>query len=209
MNIDEVNHWLVKGDSPHFILAYGSLLSADSRERYSNITHVGIPTYVKGFSRGWVTRAFHENQTYVGAVPNSQTGLSAQLLPVNLNPALQKREQDYRFVEVDVTNLFFDVNQRVSERLLSYLAEKTVWICETLESYVADANFPVNQSYVDTCLAGCLEHGGIAQAESFIQSTTCWDHPRVDDRKNNQYPRAAKVNSHTQSLIDKLLETVS
>lgn len=54
----------------HFMVGYGSLLSADSRQRFSNITSNPVPLTLNGWRRAWDTRSFDEKQTYVGAHPD-------------------------------------------------------------------------------------------------------------------------------------------
>jgi hypothetical protein len=54
-------------------------------------------------------------------------------------------------------------------------------------------------------MAGCLEHGGIEEAERFVMHTSLWEHPRINDRVQPKYPRAAKVNNETIEHIDRIL----
>ncbi|MEC8490670.1 MAG: gamma-glutamylcyclotransferase, partial [Pseudomonadota bacterium] len=54
--MNEIANWLSTQTEKHMVLGYGSLLSKDSRERYSNIFTPGIPVTVSGFERAWVTR---------------------------------------------------------------------------------------------------------------------------------------------------------
>ena len=202
--MNEIANWLSTQSEKHMVLGYGSLLSKDSRERYSNIFTPGIPVTVSGFERAWVTRSLHEKQTYVGAVANAHSKLNAQLIPTQINPALQEREKDYRFVEVSAKALNFH-QHKGSASLDDVLAQFTFWICETLDCTQANDAYPVHQTYVDTCLSGCLEHGGIEEAERFIVHTSLWEHPRVNDRANPKYPRAAVVNPDHFEHIDRLL----
>ncbi|MCG7647588.1 MULTISPECIES: gamma-glutamylcyclotransferase [Alteromonas] len=202
--MNEIANWLSTQTEKHMVLGYGSLLSKDSRERYSNIFTPGIPVTVSGFERAWVTRSLHEKQTYVGAVANAHSKLNAQLIPTQINPALQEREKDYRFVEVSAKALNFH-QHKGSASLDDVLAQFTFWICETLDCTQANDAYPVHQTYVDTCLSGCLEHGGIEEAERFIVHTSLWEHPRVNDRANPKYPRAAVVNPDHFEHIDRLL----
>ncbi|WP_334036749.1 gamma-glutamylcyclotransferase [Alteromonas macleodii] len=202
--MNDIANWLSTQTEKHMVLGYGSLLSKDSRERYSNIFTPGVPVTVSGFERAWVTRSLHEKQTYVGAVANAHCKLNAQLIPTQINPALQEREKDYRFVEVSGKALNFH-QHKGSASLDGVLAQFTFWICETLDCAQASDAYPVHQTYVDTCLSGCLEHGGIEEAERFIVHTSLWEHPRVNDRTNPKYPRAAVVNPDHFEHIDRLL----
>ena len=204
--MNEIANWLSTQTEKHMVLGYGSLLSKDSRERYSNIFTKGIPVTVSGFERAWVTRSIQEKQTYVGAVANAHSQLNAQLIPTQINPALQEREKDYRFVQVSPKGLSFQLHQdEVTDALNERLAQFTFWICETLACEPASEAFPVSQTYVDTCMAGCLEHGGIEEAERFVMHTSLWEHPRINDRAQPKYPRAAKVNNETIEHIDRIL----
>lgn len=214
-SVKEIVQWLASLDERHIVLGYGSLLSKDSRERFSNIFTKGIPVTVEGFERAWVTRSEQEKQTYVGAVPSSSSQLNAQLIPAQLSPALQQRERDYRFVQVKHKHVLPNVAATLSANsddsdtdmtvFHQALAPFSVWICETLACAEATAAYPVNQSYIDTCLAGCIEHGGRDEAQAFIDLTRCWEHPRVNDRASPNYPRAASVSREITEVIDELL----
>lgn len=202
----ELAKWLQSQTEKHMVLGYGSLLSKDSRERYSNIFIQGIPVTVSGFERAWVTRSVEEKQTYVGAAANATSKLNAQLVPTKINPALQEREKDYRFVEVSPQNLNFHLHHPDNATWLEdTLSQFSFWICETLACEPASEAYPVHQTYIDTCLAGCLEHGGQEEAKRFIAQTSLWEHPRVNDRVAPQYPRAALVDSKQIEHIDTLL----
>ena len=206
----ELAKWLQSQTEKHMVLGYGSLLSKDSRERYSNIFIRGIPVTVSGFERAWVTRSVEEKQTYVGAVANATSKLNAQLVPTKINPALQEREKDYRFVEVSPQNLNFHLHHPDNATWLEdTLSQFSFWICETLACEPASEAYPVHQTYIDTCLAGCLELGGEAAARRFIASTTGWQHHRVNDREAPRYPRAAVVNPAYFVVFDQLLDNPS
>ena len=202
----QLKQWLESLTSQHVVVGYGSLLSKDSRERFSNIHTTSLPVTVQGFERAWVTRSIQEKQTYVGAVTKSSSQLNAQLIPTDINPSLKEREKDYRFVKVNLQDIAF-VNEGLDNLCLSYdaLEQLSFWICETLDCVPPSLDFPVNQSYVDTCLSGCLEHGGVEEAKAFFATTQLWEHPRSNDRKNPQYPRAAKVSRDIQDEIDRII----
>ncbi|MBQ4828881.1 gamma-glutamylcyclotransferase [Alteromonas sp. MMG017] len=201
---------LANQQSKHIVLGYGSLLSRDSRERHSGIYTQGLPVRVSGFKRAWVTRSLQEKQTYVGAVADKTSQLNAQLIPAEVNPSLRAREKNYRFVEVPVSAI-----EHVSSSLCNQssftpalreaLSQHQLWLCETLLCHHASTDFPVSQSYIDTCLVGCLEHGGVSEANAFIEHTHGWEHPRINDRANPIYPRAAAISKQHLAQIDTLL----
>ena len=131
--------------------------------------------------------------------------LNAQLIPTPLSPALAEREKDYTFTQVSADAIFTDFTRDAHDYLLQRLSDKQLWICQTLDVHPAEPDFPVSQTYIDTCLAGCLEHGGQEEAKRFIAQTSLWEHPRVNDRVAPQYPRAALVDSKQIEHIDTLL----
>ncbi|MDC8832397.1 gamma-glutamylcyclotransferase [Alteromonas gilva] len=202
----ELERWIHAIDEPHIVLGYGSLMNGDSRRRHSDIPHQGIEVEIFGFERAWITRSQSEMQTYVGATAKPDSWLNAQLVPTLLDPALQKREQDYQFTPVALEQLNFELESDVTKRLTEWLSQRDIWICESLAMQPPEPDFPVNQSYIDTCLAGCLELGGMAAAQRFIDSTRGWDHNRCNDRSDPRYPRAANVSSEMQAVIDTMLQ---
>lgn len=205
--MQQFDQWLESLTSQHVVLGYGSLLSKDSRERFSNIHTTSLPVTVQGFERAWVTRSIQEKQTYVGAVAKSNSQLNAQLIPTDINPSLKEREKDYRFTKVNLHDIaFVNVGLDNLRQRHDTLDKLSFWICETLDCVPPSLDFPVNQSYVDTCLSGCLEHGGIEEAKAFVGTTQLWDHPRNNDRENPQYPRAAKVSCDIRRTIDLIID---
>ena len=208
-SIAQLERWMTAISEPHIVLGYGSLMNSDSRSRHSGIPHDGVEVEVFGFERGWITRSEPELQTYVGAYHKTDGWLNAQLVPTLLDPALQKREQDYRFTPVTIDQLHFELADDLTERLIDWLKLRDIWICESLKVEPSSADYPVHQSYIDTCLAGCLELGGEAAVRRFIASTTGWQHHRVNDREAPRYPRAAVVNPAYFAVIDQLLDNPS
>lgn len=199
-----IPHWLQQDTVTNIMVAYGSLLSHDSRLRYSNIDVQPIPVTLRGYQRGWFTRSPEERQTYLGAVASSSALMSACLIPVEFNPSFQHREKDYQFRQVEVTQLLTAANKELAPSLVCALSEVSVWICESLEMTPASSEFPVNQTYIDTCLAGCIEQGGESWARRFIDTTSLWQHPRNNDRSLPKYPRAANCERDIYTLIDSL-----
>lgn len=205
MTLTQLQHWFSSFDYEHLIVGYGSLMNADSRLRYSHIEHQGVMVTVQGFHRGWITRSEQEQQTYVGAVAEAGSQLNAQLIPTAMSPALAEREKDYRFVQVAPQALQTQLSTPVHEYLQTRLADYALWICQTLTEYPANQAYPVSQTYIDTCLAGCLEYGGVDQARQFIKSTSHWPTHVRADREQPFYPRPGRVSPAQHQQIDALL----
>lgn len=206
MTSQVISHWFKNTTQQDLVLGYGSLMSADSRTRFSSITGPALPVTVSGYYRAWVTRSPTEQQTYVGALPEQNAQLNAQLIPATIDPKLQDREKDYQFVLVNPQNITSRLSEDDHDALVNWLEGRKVWLCQTLDAREADDIHPVSQTYIDTCLAGCLEHGGDVEAQQFLNTTRGWQHPRINDRANPRYPRAAKVESDMLSVIDAMLE---
>jgi hypothetical protein len=190
----KLNDFLRALEGKVLVAGYGSLLSSSSRELHSDLFVPALPVFVEGWQRGWLTRAYHESQTYVGAIPNSDAKLNAQLIPLEINPALQTREKDYRFSTVNLHQLKLPQALSENQVLLDVLQNTPIYICETLDVKEADAEHPVNFSYIATCLAGAQESCEIEGITDFISHTSHWHKAHINmDLEGAQYPRAAKL----------------
>ena len=205
MTIENIRQWLASLEHEHLVLGYGSLMNADSRQRFSAIEQPGILVSVNGFERAWVTRSEQEKLTYVGALANPDGWLNAQMISTAISPALAKREQDYQFVAVPASAVTVQADDKANTYLQQALDNKSLWICQTLAQQSASAEFPIAQTYIDTCLAGCLEQGGEAQARAFIDTTRLWSSHIRHDRTAPVYPRPGRVASQHHEQIDALL----
>ncbi len=80
-----------------------------------------------------------------------------------------------------------------------------LWLYVPLESHakMADENHPLLQSYVDTVLQGCLEWGGEAMAEKFLQTTGGWSTYFLNDTPSSRRPWLYRKD---YSTIDRLLQ---
>ena len=184
-----------------YVIGYGSLLSGYSRRTYSGIQEGVLPVRAHGWRRGWTVRYPDEAATYAGVRTAPGHVLDAALVPTLITPELKHRERGYVFTEVPRGTV---EPARPGDRL----PEGRFWIVVNREQVRADAEHPIPQSYVDTCLAGCLETGGDVLASAFIRHTELWDAHWVDDRDAEQplYPRLTPVDAQERAHIDALLE---
>ena len=187
-----------------YIIGYGSLLNHDSRLRFSNLNIQPIRVRLHGWQRCWHARSYPEQQTFVGVEQAAGASLNGALIPTQtLTPELIERERDYQFIEIAPDAL--ELQPALNGKDTTALANKTFWLCQPNAPEWPDADFPVYQSYVDTCLAGALESGNTEGAWQFIESTIGWEHNWVDDRLTPQYPRAAKLDKALIDQIDLIL----
>ncbi|OLF81436.1 hypothetical protein AWH62_01840 [Maricaulis sp. W15] len=184
-----------------YMIGYGSLLSSYSRRTYSKIESVIRPVVATGWRRGWTVRYGDEAATYAGVRQAPGQVLHAALVPTRITAELRHRERGYVFTEVDPAT----VHPAGSDK--SALPDGRYWIVVNREQLRADSAHPIPQTYVDTCLAGCLETGGEARARAFIEATELWDAPWVNDRDSAAplYPRRTPLDAGDRALVDRLL----
>ncbi|MEM7457320.1 MAG: gamma-glutamylcyclotransferase [Planctomycetota bacterium] len=188
--------------SRDFILSYGSLLSRQSRVDYSAITADVYPALVSGWKRGWCVRHLEELTTHAGAIRDNGSTMHCVLVPTELNDDIREREKYYDFVEVERSDVEFP------EGVPDAAAEGKFWICQPKAIQFPDSDFPLSQSYVDTCLIGCIETGISDWPVGFILATAGWEHCWVDDRNYETpiYVRAAVLSAAEQERVDDFLD---
>lgn len=194
----------------NYLVGYGSLLSHDSRSRFSNIFCPNMPIVAHGWRREWLARGLEENHTCLGVSQVDSATMNGVLLPIeHISPELRTREQDYQFVEVDPTSIEIAAHSSLALSELDNIRQNPdshrIWICANLHKLPANQHYPINQTYLDTCLVGCFDQDIDNFAEQFIRSTYFWQHGWINDRNNARYTRAAKVNLQQQKRIDQLL----
>lgn len=187
----------------NYLLSYGSLMNRYSREYYSGLVGDVVPVVLKGWSRGWCTQYPDESASYAGAYRSSDSLLNTVLLATQISDDIRERERNYQFTELERDQ--FDIS---AMQTADYDSNARYWICETITPGIADQNTPLPQSYVDTCLLGCLELGGDAYAREFVEQTSGWKGVWVDDRGFAKpiYPRRAEVSKVICKQIDGILE---
>lgn len=187
----------------NYIFGYGSLLSAYSREHYSDIHSIVTTATLSGWNRSWCAVYPDEGATYAGAVPDSNQDLDGVLIASDIGPDITQRERGYQFTQVATDKL------SVVDGALEITGQDQVWVCQTLSIDAPSVSNPLPQSYVDTCLSGCIESQGIDAASRFIQQTQGWDCVWRNDRHLNNtpiYPRYTPVSADEAQLIDSLLD---
>ena len=194
----------------HYLVGYGSLLSHDSRSRYSNIFCPNMPIVAHGWRREWLARGLADLQTGLGVSQVDSAQLNGVLLPIEqISPELRTREQDYQFDEVDPASIEAAQGSPLAQAELDIILENPhthkIWICANLHKLPANNHYPINQTYLDTCLVGCLEQGIDNFAAEFIHNTHFWQHGWINDRRQPRYARVAKVTLQQQQQIDQLL----
>lgn len=78
-----------------------------------------------------------------------------------------------------------------------------VYIPEASRTADPDENFPLLQTYIDTCVRGCLDWGGIPSASTFLTTTFGWNEFYLNDAPMSRRPW---LHRPEYSLIDKCLQ---
>ena len=175
-----------------YIFGYGSLLSAYSREHYSNIRSSVTTATVSGWSRSWCAVYPDEGATYAGATPDSSKHLDGVLIASEINQDLAKRERGYRFTRLKHENLSINCNE------LDISKNDQIWICESLSIDASCQLNPLPQSYVDTCISGCIESQGMAALTKAGDNAGAMP-PETGDEAGGVAGRARSANEEMQA----------
>jgi len=223
----QIKQFIRDTENKVLIAGYGSLLSQYSRQTYSKIVSTSLPVEVGGWKRAWITRSLSEQQTYAGAVPCRHSRISAQLIPLAFDESFTEREKDYRFTRLrneDITllgalernkhsveshegNIDTTDNANNQQALREVLDRVPIYICETLDIQESNESFPVNYSYINTCLQGAYETQQDAGVDAFFAHTQGWQSGVFyDDSAKVRYPRSTPAKTppwNTTTLIAK------
>jgi hypothetical protein len=194
---------------PQYIFGYGSLIERGSRMGTWPSAEFASPVVVKGLARGWFdqTDVPSWSPTYLGGLADESAECNGVVFPVS--PAAfdsyTQRETGYQLTKLDRSQITM-LDGR------SAPPDGDVWYFATTRPRFPSDEHPIVQSYVDVCLAGCLEIEAmypLAQqanfAERFIKTTSHWGPPWINDRI---YPWRPFVYVPRAAAIDALIQKV-
>lgn len=166
----------------NYIFGYGSLISAQSRAK-SRESGSAIPVRVKGIERQGNLCVQEAGITAVGAISNKDGLCNGVVVPVKESelPKFDQRELPYGYSRIQVSR----------ENILPYrtaVPDGVIWAYVANSPGQPSAQVPILQSYVDVILTGCFDFGE-AFAKEFVEQTSLWDSPWVNDRKEPRYVR--------------------
>ncbi len=193
-------------DSDQFIFGYGSLIQSQARAKIVPSRLDVIPVNVVGLQRGWFGQfsGAGVSTTYLAAVADPDFNCNGVIFTVSEEQlaTLDQHEAGYQRERID---------QNKATRLDGSKAaiDGDIWFYTSPEKRGASPEFPIRQSYVDTCVSGCLEIEetfALAKeakfAETFLKTSTDWSTYWINDR----IPASGTI-PH-QSKIDQLLKRV-
>jgi hypothetical protein len=200
------------GQPTQFIFGYGSLINTASRNSTATQAIPAIPVRVSaafGYVRSWSDRspsgftALGLRRPYDGEAPMTINGV---LYPVDGNDmsAFDAREKNYTRVEVPHALI-----ESVSWQSLP--EHGTVWVYVPMIAGkppgeglpLADAKYPLVESYIDIVVEGGLEYGP-EFAREIIETTRDWSPYWLDDRTLARRPWVADKQF---ASVDALLAT--
>ena len=196
-------------DTQQFIFGYGSLIESQSRVMTSPDALHALPVNVVGIQRGWFGQAggVSLSPTYLAAVPDPNSSCNGVIFKVS-RPQLEAFDQfetGYQRERIDPnnTNMLDGSTSAV---------DGDIWFYTSPEKRFPSPEFPIIQSYVDTCLNGCFEIEATFPrakeaefAAEFLKTSTNWSKYWVNDRI---YPRRAFIYQPNAAKIDRLIKNV-
>ena len=192
----------------HYIFGYGSLINRKSRLRTAE-TSKAIPVKVKGLQRAWNYHNPERKRNVLGVIVDAKAVCNGVIFAVSEEALAEfdKRESEYDREELDSKD-FTLLGRGVLEEIIP---ESKIWVYIPQEPKFPTASSPIQQSYVDVVIAGCLEIGeelGIGEefAVEMIKTTIYWDGPWVDDRNNPGY--YGTIKGLPIEKIDRILKKV-
>jgi len=189
----------------NYIVGYGSLFNTKSLQRTLPSVSYIEPMYLNNYLRSWnaiENKTVTLSTTYLGIQKSKGSRLNAILFEIDesLLDNLDKREFLYTREEVNLEDV-----ELISSKF-SISSDDKIWIYITNTPEKPSKQYPIIQSYVDTCISGCLELEEKFNIENFandfINTTINWSKSWVNDRI---FPRAPHVHQAYAYKIDELL----
>ena len=178
----------------HYLFGYGSLICTIRRNRHTKEVEA-IPVRVRGLQRCWNYHNPQRMRNVLGVFVKEGTICNGVIFPVDDFSKLNERENGYNLVEIDGKDI---------EVLGGECPEGKFWVYIPHESIYPCSKSPIQQSYLDVVMTGCLEFG-----ESFaleMVKNTEWSEHWVNDRDEPNYSRYLK--NVDREKIDSVLKVV-
>ena len=178
----------------HYLFGYGSLICTVSRNRHT-IGSKAVPVRVKGLQRCWNYHNPHRMRNVLGVMLKEDAQCNGVLFPVEDFSKLNERESGYDLVEISCENI---------EVLEGKCPEGKFWVYIPKQPKYPSAESPIQQSYLDVVMTGCLEYGEEFALEMI--ETTEWSEHLVNDRDEPNYSRY--LENVDVERIDRILKDV-
>lgn len=188
-----------------YIIAYGSLMEAKSKNGTDSTSGKNRPVSVKNYQRGWFSKgeSIGFSTSYLGVIKRSNAHFNGTIFPLATPASIKnydKREKYYCRVSVP--------KEYIQPLDCSNLPDAQFWIYVMKPEFIAKPSkkYPIVESYVDIFLSGCIEIENKFRLKNFaadcVSTTRNWSTHWVNDRI---YPRRPFVFEPNASKIDTLL----
>jgi len=177
-----------------YIFGYGSIINSKSRSKTGK-TGKCYPAIVTGLQRAWDLPIPGEAVTALGITKKPKIKCNGIVVEIDSNELnnFDKREKGYRRIPVREKNI------------QGFNPQGKVWVYTNVKTTKPTLNKPIIQSYLDVIIQGCLEYGK-QFAIKFVETTTNWNYPWINDRPNPRYPRALENNPKLFKKVDNILK---
>jgi len=178
-----------------YVFGYGTLINNDSRlatlQSLSSSSVVSENCFLAalsgdfGFERCWCFRSVTGFTALGLRETTEKTGVKGVVFEVTEQQLeeLDEREKGYYRMTVPIDLIMPQKGQSFSGSAIVF-----VYIPEAGRCYEPTEEYPILQTYVDTCLSGCLAWGGDDLINSFISSTTGWSQFYLNDPPMSRRP---------------------
>lgn len=181
-----------------YVFGYGSIINQHTRAHPSVSD---VPVRVHGYARGWMHRIEQAHVTALGVWKDETSTCNGVLVEVS-SELLQ--ELDERELSVGYRREKIDWNCVTAWSGYVLPQEGDVYIYVTIEPQPCTAQYPIEQTYLDMVLWGCLQYGDEYTRE-FIETTDHWMRP-VNDREQPLYPRWKP--EYATDAVDAVMQTI-
>ena len=180
----------------NYLFGYGSLICTVSRNRHTHEAKA-IPVRIKGWQRCWNHRSRSRKRNVLGVYPKEGAVCNGVIFEVKDFTQLNERENGYSLVEID--------NSSIEAIGKHEIPQARFWLYVPKEPMLASSEFPIQQSYLDVVMTGCLEYGDEFASE--LVETTEWSSHWIDDRKEPNY--SSYLDNVDSERIDRLLKALN
>ena len=173
---------------PQYLVAYGSLLYEDARERAEVKATLEVPVLVKGFERGWFMRSKPESEkrvTRLGAFPSAGDKFNGVLISLSASKLHSVDRQGSLTCRVKI-----DPAKLRSMNGMTIPADGDIWIYQTTQKFKKNPTsaYRIMRSDMDVFLTGCIEQAAFFKLKAFsdqcVTTTTNWSKHWSDDRRD-------------------------
>ncbi|MGH2990043.1 MAG: hypothetical protein ACRDMA_09295 [Solirubrobacterales bacterium] len=211
-------HPALEPSEPHYVVGYGSLMEAASKERSWRHAGVSLPVRVRGFERSWNARGrdIGFSTTFLGVEPKAAAQMVAALYRVYDHgdfAAGDAREDGYCRMLVAPSQVTMLDGSDVPDR-----GKIWIYVLNAERSHLPDARFPIVQSYVDIFLSGCIELARLVVADDVDLLAACitttrgwpgyWVNDRIYPRRPFQQPNATRIDEMLHRMLPVQFEAI-